>query len=357
MAETPRHWLKRIREGAKPAYILLAELIAEDIHRGVLSVRDPLPTLRELARDLGLNYTTVARGYTEARKRGLIDTHVGIGTVVRGSHPGLPIRSGTGAAMSMNSPPEPLQPELLAQMNAAAAAVFGGAPAGIHALLRYQDFGGDHADREAGVQWLRSHLPRCQAGQVLVAPGIHSVLMALMTLLARPGDTVCVESLCYPGIKAMAAQLRIRLQALNMDDEGVLPDAFEHACKTLQPRALICNPTLHNPTTTPEMHMLPAGRQLPNWGPVLGRPRRTRRSVGGECPITMRSTLLLPLTLVVRVCVLSRTDYSNTTSSKSSTLTRTSSTGWCPTSVCYADSPSSTFHKTPSRSSRQRLVC
>ena len=249
MAETPRHWHKRIREGSKPAYILLAELIAEDIHRGVLAVRDPLPTLRELARDLGLNYTTVARGYAEARKRGLIDTHVGIGTVVRGSHPGLPIRSGTGAAMSMNSPPEPLQPELLAQMNETAAAVFGGAPAGIHGLLRYQDFGGDHADREAGVQWLRSHLPRCQAQQVLVAPGIHSVLMALMTMLARPGDTVCVESLCYPGIKAMAAQLRVRLQALAMDDEGLLPEAFVHACKTLQPRALICNPTLHNPTT------------------------------------------------------------------------------------------------------------
>ena len=72
MVTTPRHWLKRIQEGAKPAYILIAEVIAEDIHKGSLAVRDPLPTLRDLARDLGLNYTTVARGYAEARKLSLI---------------------------------------------------------------------------------------------------------------------------------------------------------------------------------------------------------------------------------------------------------------------------------------------
>lgn len=250
MTDTPRHWLRRIQEGAKPAYILIAELIAEDIHRGVLSVRDHLPTLRDLARDLGLNYTTVARGYAEARKRGLIDTHVGIGTVVRGSYPSVPIRAGTSAAMTMNSPPEPEQPELLRALEQQGAALFSAAPGrGLSDLLRYQDFGGTHQDREAGVQWLRSHLPRCEASQVLVAPGIHSVLLAAISMLAQPGQAVCVESLCYPGIKALAAQLGVKLQALPMDEQGLDPEAFEHVCKTMRPRALICNPAIHNPTT------------------------------------------------------------------------------------------------------------
>ncbi len=250
MAATPQHWSRRIREGGKPAYILIAEIIAEDIHKGLLSVRDPLPTLRDLARDLGLNYTTVARGYAEARKRGLIESHVGIGTVIRGSHPGLPIQSGTNAAMTMNSPPEPTQPELLAQLEHEAATLFEpNLGSGLYDLLRYQDFGGTHQDREAGVQWLRSHLPRCDASQVLVAPGIHSVLMATISMLAKPCQTICVESLCYPGIKAMAAQFNVKLQALPMDDQGIDPDAFEHVCKTQRPKALICNPTIHNPTT------------------------------------------------------------------------------------------------------------
>lgn len=250
MTSTPQHWLMRIRKGGKPAYILIPELIAEDIHKGLLSARDPLPTLRELARDLGLNYTTCARGYAQARKRGLIDSHVGIGTVVRGSHPSIPIQSGTSAAMTMNAPPEPDCPALLEDLQREASTLFApgrqGAP---YDLLRYQDFGGSHLDREAGVQWLRSHLPRCDASEVLVAPGTHSVLLAALSMLVRPGQTVCVESLCYPGIKVLAAQLGIKLQAIAMDEEGLDPNGFEHVCKTMRPSALICNPTIHNPTT------------------------------------------------------------------------------------------------------------
>lgn len=250
MTSTPSHWRTRIRKGGKPAYILIPELIAEDIHKGLLGVRDPLPTLRDLARDLGLNYTTCARGYAEARKRGLIDSHVGIGTVVRGSHPSIPIQSGTSAAMTMNSPPEPGRPELLDDLQREAAALFGpGRNGALYDLLRYQDFGGTHLDREAGVQWLRSQLPRCDASQVLVAPGIHSVLLATLSMLAQPGQTICVESLCYPGIKVLAAQLGVKLQAVPVDAQGIDPDAFEHVCKTVRPRALICNPTIHNPTT------------------------------------------------------------------------------------------------------------
>lgn len=250
MTETPQHWLKCIREGRKPAYILIAEQIAEDIHRGILGVRDQLPTLRDLARDLGLNYTTVARGYAEARKRGLIDTHVGIGTVVIGRHPAIPIQSGTSAAMTMNAPPEPDHPGLLDTLRTEAAALFTqDSKDGIYDLLRYQDFGGTARDKEAGAQWLRSHLPDCDASQILVAPGIHSALLAIMSMLAQRGDTICVESLCYPGIKALTAQLGITIQALPMDEEGILPNAFEHVCKTVRPKVLICTPTIQNPTT------------------------------------------------------------------------------------------------------------
>lgn len=246
--KTPQHWRRQIQAGGKPAYVLIADLIAEDIRSGRLGARDQLPTLRELAQDLGLNYTTVARGYAQARKRGLIDSHVGIGTVVRGAHPpGLPLRAGTSAEMTMNLPPEPPLPALLARLQDCAIDALRERP--LYDLLRYQDFGGSAQDREAGVQWLRPLLPQCTADQVLVAPGIHGVLLALLSQLARPGGLVCVEALAYPGLKAIAAQLGVQLHALPMDDEGVSAEAFEHACKTLYPKALVCNPAIHNPTT------------------------------------------------------------------------------------------------------------
>ena len=50
----------------------------------MLLVGDRLPPQRELANRLKIDFTTVARGYVEARKRGLVDTQVGRGTFVIG---------------------------------------------------------------------------------------------------------------------------------------------------------------------------------------------------------------------------------------------------------------------------------
>lgn len=247
MNKTTQHWQKHLDTSSKPAYLMLADLIADDIRTGRLSARDQLPTLRDLAADLRLNYTTVARGYAEARKRGLIDSRSGTGTFIRGSSPSLPLRGGSGAEMTMNLPPEPQDAALLDRMKESASRVM--ADADLYDLLRYQDFGGTPRDREAGMQWLRSRVPDCRLDQILVCPGIHSVLAALFSQLARPGELICVEALTYPGVKAIATQLGLQLHALPIDDEGPLGEAFEHACKTLKPKALYCNPTLNNPTT------------------------------------------------------------------------------------------------------------
>ena len=241
------HWLRRLEGSERPAYLLIADLIAEDLRSGRLSARERLPTLRELADSLQLNYTTVARAYAEARKRGLIDSRPGMGSFVRGHSPALPLRGGSGAEMTMNLPPEPQDPALLARMHSSAAELMQGAD--LYTLMRYQDFGGSAEDKAAAMGWLRRYLPDCPANRVLVCPGIHSVLAALVSQLARPGELVCVESLTYPGIKAIATQLGVQLHALPLDDEGPSAAAFEQACKTLKPKALYCNPTLLNPTT------------------------------------------------------------------------------------------------------------
>jgi DNA-binding transcriptional MocR family regulator len=94
------------------------------------------------------------------------------------------------------------------------------------------------------MKWLSPRVPDCRLDQMLVCPGIHSVLTALFSQLARPGELICVESLTYPGVKAIATQLGVQLHALPLDDEGPNGEAFEHACKTLRPKALYCNPTL-----------------------------------------------------------------------------------------------------------------
>jgi len=52
------------------------------IAEGELSPDDPLPPVRQLAADLGVNLNTVARAYRELEREGLVVTARGRGTVV-----------------------------------------------------------------------------------------------------------------------------------------------------------------------------------------------------------------------------------------------------------------------------------
>lgn len=241
------HWKRRLRQGSMPAYQAIADLIAEDLQQGRLAPRQRLPPLRDLARELELDYTTVVRGFSNARERGLIASRPGLGTFTRGSFIGLPLRAGTGAEMTMNQPPEIEHHPAMAALQESAAQVV--ATAHLPDLMRYQDFGGTAHERAVAAQWLAQWLHGVQAERVLLAPGIHSVLLALVSMLARPGSSLCVERLAYPGIKAIAAQLGVELLPLDFDDKGLVPAALEQACRSASVAALYLCPNLHNPTT------------------------------------------------------------------------------------------------------------
>ena len=56
--------------------------IRQAIVRGALKKGDALPTVRQLANDLGVNFNTVSRAYRELERTGLVAAARGRGTVV-----------------------------------------------------------------------------------------------------------------------------------------------------------------------------------------------------------------------------------------------------------------------------------
>src|SRR5215475_8415347 len=112
-------WMPNLASSGKPRYLAIADAIAEDIRSGRLAPADRLPPQRKLARRLEIDFTTVARGYVEAQRRGLIESRVGQGTFVRASprrRRSLMARHPEIVDLSMNLPPEPDDPELLDRM-------------------------------------------------------------------------------------------------------------------------------------------------------------------------------------------------------------------------------------------------
>lgn len=250
-------WVPRIEDRTKPVYLAIADAIADDIRTGRLTPGQRLPPQRLLAEQLGIDFTTVSRAYGEARDRGLVDARVGQGTYVRATAgaaaplpaaPERPVPSAPGLVdMTMNQPPLPDSPALLGRLREGMAEVVAGLAR--TDLLHYPEAGGQREERAAGAQWLRDRLPDLPVERLLVTPGTQGALLALLTALARPGDTICAEALTYPGFRAIAAQLGLRVVGVPMDPDGIDPDALRAALAQHRPKALYCIPTFHNPTT------------------------------------------------------------------------------------------------------------
>ncbi|MEA1648684.1 PLP-dependent aminotransferase family protein [Nitrospirillum sp. BR 11164] len=249
------HWSPVVSKAAGPVYLAIADAIAADIASGRLAEGTRLPPQRALADQLGIDFTTVSRAYSEAQRRGLVEGRVGQGTYVRSraSAPAAPIRAAPSAGsggmvdMSMNLPPRFDDAALSADMWATLAELE--TQGGLDLLMRYQEPGGSVRDRAAGVAWLSPRLPGVAVERTLVCPGAQGALLATLGAIAAPGDVVLAESLSYPGFLSLAAHLRLRPIAVPGDAQGPLPAAFEALCAAHRPRAFYTSPTIQNPTT------------------------------------------------------------------------------------------------------------
>lgn len=249
-------WLAGIDRSHGPVDLAIADAIGQAITSGALQPGDRLPPHRTLALELGIDLATVTRAYAEARRRGLLQGGAGRGSFARPGHPPPAEPAGSGPVdLTMNLPPRPAAPALRTLLRSGLDRLQ--SHAGTPGLMTYHLGPGTEAERIAGAAWLRPLLGEVPAEHVVVCPGAQAALAALLTTLARSGDTVAADRLTYPGIRALATQLGIRLAGVPGDAEGMLPDALEKLCRTGRPKALYVVPTIHNPTTA----TMPAARR------------------------------------------------------------------------------------------------
>lgn len=239
---------------------------------------DPLPTIRALAKQLGVSSGTTAAAYRVLQARGLISSDGRRGTRVTAPFQNPPrvvasIPEGVRNLALGNPSPEflPSLGPFLGRLNPPIRLY--GEERNLHELL----------DAAAGL-FKTDGIPN---GPVAVVNGALDGLERILQASLRPGDRVAIEDPEYTPVYQLVNALGSIPDAIQLDDSGPRPQALERVLGT-ESRALILTPRAQNPTgaamdrtraeeiqevidTKPELLVV----EIDHAGPVSGAPRVT----------------------------------------------------------------------------------
>jgi DNA-binding transcriptional MocR family regulator len=117
--------------------------------------------------------------------------------------------------------------------------------------LDYPSQRGEEDLRDAVVDWLQGRvLGTVSADDIALSYGGQSTINLIFQCCLR-GDRpmVLIEDLAYAGFRHAARLSRAELLALEVDEDGLRPDALEAACRRHRPQMLCVTTEAQNPTT------------------------------------------------------------------------------------------------------------
>lgn len=219
--------------------------IERGVVRGELEAGEAIPSVRALARELGVSPSTVASAYRDLRHRGILVSHDRSRTVVAHRSP-LAVRLAPelpdDCVDLASGNPDPL---LLPDLGPALAAV-----GPVHRLY------GDEPSVEALLELGRTDLvdDGIPADHLAVVGGALDGIERILEVHCRVGDRIAVEDPCYVGSIDLIRTLGLHPVPVPIDDAGPQPDALEEALAD-GVQALLLVPRAQNPTgaaLTPE---------------------------------------------------------------------------------------------------------
>ena len=275
----------------RPVYRQIADQIQQEIESARLEAGARLPTIRELAKTLGVNRDTVSQAYDALAEAGLLESTVGRGTFV--AAPAKPNADGHAF--------QPIFPSLVERLLAfeRARPRFGLAKGAIplHAVVPDPSLYPHDAFRKSlsrvlarggpelllygetqGFGPLRAILSaRLRSGGLEVGPegivlchGASQGISLALRCFAGQGDAIALEEPTYNNALAAAHAQGLRTVAVPMTPEGPDLAALERALSRPDVKLFYTIPTFHNPmgTTTSLAHR----RALLEIAPRAGKP-------------------------------------------------------------------------------------
>jgi DNA-binding transcriptional MocR family regulator len=221
----------------------IAASLEAAVRQGSLLPGASLPSVRQLATQLGVSPPTVAAALADLRRRGLVVTHERRRSSISPRPPLVlpapiePLVPPNVVDLARGNPDPNLLPDPRRALGRLALDpaphLYGDEPADGRLLEL-----GRRELAEAGVQ---------PAQIALVSGALDGVERALAAHLA-PGDRVVVEDPGYFAVFDLLRAMSLEPLPVAIDDRGLLPDALAEALRNGAAQALVLTPRAHNPT-------------------------------------------------------------------------------------------------------------
>ena len=251
------------RQGEFPLYQQIIEHLKTQINDGRLPAGTQLPTIRQLATEVGVTRLTVQNAYSELQAQGLIEARVGRGTFVsRRIKPHIFKSSADTDLNSDNVITDMVQLSQVVGMRSMAIAepdpsffpaeefwaCLGQLRNEVKPLLAYYPALGDPTLRVELTRLLHERGIETSPEDIMVTSGATQGLSLVTQALTQPNDTVIIEQPTFLGFLNILKAHRLQPVGVPMDEEGPQLDELERILATQRPRFYYTIPNFHNPT-------------------------------------------------------------------------------------------------------------
>ena len=268
------------RQSEVPLYQQIESYLRQAILTGNLSTNTRLPAARQLAKDLGVNRSTVENAYSALEADGLVFSRMGSGTYVLQQdilpnvpkysiETHLPLWQQNFHAQNATSTSELVQ-EMLADGGHPNPINFASGVSDVREFpaeefrktlqsvmrrdqidaLEYGEPNGYAPLREGIAHILASQGLQTRPESILITAGSQQAIFLASQVLLKPNDTVLVENPTYSAAIDLFRTLGYQIVGVPMDNQGMQVDKLETQLQQHHPRLIYTIPNFHNPTGT-----------------------------------------------------------------------------------------------------------
>ena len=239
-------WMPKRKTLKRPIYKALVNRMENDVNEGILLPGTKLPSQRELADFLDINFTTVTRAYKLSEQLGLTYGLIGKGTyIAQTANKTISISSlykDSLFELGLNSSFE----QCNNMLNTTVADVAN--KSSLESLLNYKNAVGTVFQRQVALNYLVKLGIKTKIDNIAITSGGQNALTIILLGLFNPNDRIAVDRFTYANFIELAKMINIKLVPIDFDSEGMRPEYLDKACKNSDLHGIYLMTGCSNPT-------------------------------------------------------------------------------------------------------------